>query len=490
MEIAAAEGGMSNSLQRRLKKLKGSRTGKKRSITMRINQLDRMVSEKGGRRAIQLLVEHLKTVYNELEAVCDEISTISDEEDPYNDIEEIRFQVETSVATVTEYLEARMNDPASESSSVALSWVKKHLHQFGQRSGAPSSRSGEGSVEENLEEKVIPEGAVSTASQVQPLNRYTYSDSRPATPIPRVLPCIPTEQSVTLIDNITKPFEKALVLDVSAQTPGIEPTQEDVQTGAYESLHHNLGMVNQVNPMANPHQCLGRADEKEESTQYEWDPLFANGTNGEGKDPEVDQGLGTLQRKLVRTAVEAMEAGDLPNYREMWDQESVGKENYSFQGGGVTFPLSTSFSGDEDVRKRFLADPGKPTSSGMVMEDFRRNGMDSIKPFTPKTNAVKSMQFVSSSVEVAGSGTPSGEVANISVMNHGHSDEMRDSQATTSNQGMMRTNGTSFGGRNPFASESNQELPQRKECSKYDEQGGAKSAPHSANLAPPPLGNV
>ena len=91
-------------------------------------------------------------------------------------------------------------------------------------------------------------------------------------------------------------------------------------------------MVNQVNPTANPHQCLGRADEKEESTQYEWDPLFANGTNGEGKDPEVDQGLGTLQRKLVRTAVEAMEAGDLPNYREMWDHESVGKANYSFQG--------------------------------------------------------------------------------------------------------------------------------------------------------------
>ena len=118
--MAAAEGGANGNLGRRLKKLKGSRTGKKRSITMRINQLERMVSEKGGRRAMQLLLQNLETVHHELEQVCDEISNISDEEDPYNDIEEIRFQVESTVATVTEYLEARKDDPHSRRIPVLL----------------------------------------------------------------------------------------------------------------------------------------------------------------------------------------------------------------------------------------------------------------------------------------------------------------------------------------------------------------------------------
>ena len=190
--MAAAEGGANNNLGRRLKKLKGSRTGKKRSITMRINQLERMVSEKGGRRAIQMLLQNLETIHHELEQVCDEISDICDEEDPYNDIEEIRFQVESSVATVTEYLEARKDDPHSENSSIALSWVMKHLKHF-EQGGAPSSRSGEGSVQDEVAEEV-PEGVTSAAGPVQHLPRYTFSDSRPPTPIPRVLPAIPVKE--------------------------------------------------------------------------------------------------------------------------------------------------------------------------------------------------------------------------------------------------------------------------------------------------------
>ena len=45
-----------------------------------------------------------------------------------------------------------------------------------------------------------------------------------------------------------------------------------------------------------------------------------------------------------------------------------------------------SFSGDQDVRKR-LNDPGKPTSSDMVMESFRRDGMDGVHAFVPRNNA-------------------------------------------------------------------------------------------------------
>ena len=110
MEIAAGDGKMTEDTVRRLKKLKGSRTGKKGSITKRINQLEKFVEEKQGRRATQLLVGALETVYRELEEVCEEISNLDEEYDPNNDIEDVRFQVETCVAIVTQHLEARKED--------------------------------------------------------------------------------------------------------------------------------------------------------------------------------------------------------------------------------------------------------------------------------------------------------------------------------------------------------------------------------------------
>ena len=118
---------MTEDTVRRLKKLKGSRTGKKGSITKRINQLEKFVEEKQGRRATQLLVGALEIVYRELEEVCEEVSNLDEEYDPNNDIEDVRFQVETCVAMVTQHLEARKEDNGSEGSSVALSWVRKHL---------------------------------------------------------------------------------------------------------------------------------------------------------------------------------------------------------------------------------------------------------------------------------------------------------------------------------------------------------------------------
>ena len=117
-------------LEKRLKLLRGSRTGKKSSITKRINQLQRYVEERQGRRATELLLERLHMVYGELEKVCNEISELCDEYDSKNNLEDIRFEIETCDATVTEYLEARKNDPPSTSSSIALSWVRKHAAQF------------------------------------------------------------------------------------------------------------------------------------------------------------------------------------------------------------------------------------------------------------------------------------------------------------------------------------------------------------------------
>ena len=190
--MAAAEGGMDVAHERRLKKLKETRTRKKRYITMRINQLERMVGEKGGRRAIGLLLGNLETVYHELEGVCGDISDICDDEDPYNDIEEIRFQVETSMAMVTEYLEARKDDPTSDNSSIALSWVLKHLQHFGKSGEDSASRSSGDSVTSGPEVKV-DEAPPSVAESQE---RYTYSTSRPATPASRVLPSLPLERIV------------------------------------------------------------------------------------------------------------------------------------------------------------------------------------------------------------------------------------------------------------------------------------------------------
>ena len=183
---------MNESVVRRLKKLEGSRNGKKGSITKRINQLENFVSERNGRRATQLLVGALETVYRELEEVCEEISNLDEEDDSNFDIEDIRFDVQTCVAMVTEYLEVRKDDIGSEGSSVALSWVRKHLEEFGWDREETASRSSGNSV------RVREDGHTEVQARKDLLQnvRYTYSESRPATP--RTLPSIPVSASQTV----------------------------------------------------------------------------------------------------------------------------------------------------------------------------------------------------------------------------------------------------------------------------------------------------
>ena len=149
---------------KRLKVLRGSRTGKKSSVTKRLKQLESYMEQGKGRRATELLMKCLQSVYEELEQVCTEISDLSEDYDELNNLEDIRFEVETCAASVAEYLERRKDDPASSTSSVALNWVRQHAQQF---------------------ESCVEKGLQAGASDY----RYTYSDSRPATP--RVLPKLP-----------------------------------------------------------------------------------------------------------------------------------------------------------------------------------------------------------------------------------------------------------------------------------------------------------
>ena len=122
---SAGESGKED-LESKLKQLKYSRRGKKGAITKRIRQITALVDESAGRRRIQLLLEALLTVYQELIGVCNLISTMNGgEDDPFNDLEEIRIDVDDCSALVAEYLERRRDDPPS-SDSMTASWVARH----------------------------------------------------------------------------------------------------------------------------------------------------------------------------------------------------------------------------------------------------------------------------------------------------------------------------------------------------------------------------
>ena len=137
--MAEAVNGGGQNEELRLKALRRARTGKKISITKRIKQLNRLVSEESGRRAMELLLNGLQTVFGELEQVCETISTLIDEDEELNDVESIRFDVDSCVAVVTEYLEFHNDDPRSSSSSIALDWVRKHDGRFGMDNDDDSS---------------------------------------------------------------------------------------------------------------------------------------------------------------------------------------------------------------------------------------------------------------------------------------------------------------------------------------------------------------
>ena len=185
------------------------------------------------------------------------------------------------------------------------------------------------------------------------------------------------------------------VLEATAETVVGEEATDELRSSDLEETSGGasgdknskdlVGLQSALSTMeGNIDQHARKVDLREDSAQYEWDSLLQSGVNTADKGAGTEQGLAAFQKKLVRTALEAMECGDLPDYGELWDRESAGKTNYSSQGDGITFPLSMSFSGDQDVRKRY--DPGKPTSSDMVMESFRRDGMDGVHPFVPKNN--------------------------------------------------------------------------------------------------------
>ena len=79
--------------EKTLSLLKNSRTGKKGSITKRIQSIEKYLTERASRRLIERLLSGLRKVFTELEQVCKDISDIS-VIDQNNCIENYRADIE------------------------------------------------------------------------------------------------------------------------------------------------------------------------------------------------------------------------------------------------------------------------------------------------------------------------------------------------------------------------------------------------------------
>ena len=132
---------------RKLKKLKVSRTGKKGYITKGMNQLNGMV-EAGGcsRGEMKRLMNRSVAVYEELENVCEEITDL---EILHDVSEDIRFNVDCCVASVTEHLESRQDEAPSSGSQRTSSGLLRTI-KWVSMLPAPSSNALE-DYESNLD---------------------------------------------------------------------------------------------------------------------------------------------------------------------------------------------------------------------------------------------------------------------------------------------------------------------------------------------------
>ncbi len=174
-----------------LAKLKASRTGKKGSITKRMNQINQMVDEGGSRRVIAALLGCLKRVFGELNEVCTQISNSSDEVDENNCIELIRANVDHCIAIAEDNLEARKNDPPS-TGSITGTWLENcsRIYDDDVRSEKFGSEgSGSGSKEGILDKE-------STTLQQGMDHTDTYTNIREGgVKFPSANSCVPGSES-------------------------------------------------------------------------------------------------------------------------------------------------------------------------------------------------------------------------------------------------------------------------------------------------------
>ena len=113
-------------VMKRIEELMNLRRGKKSSITKRINELQRLISESGSRTKILFLQKALFKVRDALLITCNELtdlrnSNIADVEW----LEEVLHRIDTCSGDIEDYMEARRDDTPS-TQSLTKSWVENH----------------------------------------------------------------------------------------------------------------------------------------------------------------------------------------------------------------------------------------------------------------------------------------------------------------------------------------------------------------------------
>ena len=114
-----------------ISKLKRKRSGKKSIITMKINQMNKLIEERGSRTKLKFLHGKLLEAQSESTDLHEELMEELAPDDPlfnYDWIVEINVAIDGCSSEVNEYLLSRINDPPSDVVSNA-SWVEECLEK-------------------------------------------------------------------------------------------------------------------------------------------------------------------------------------------------------------------------------------------------------------------------------------------------------------------------------------------------------------------------
>ena len=104
--------------------LKHKRRGQKGSITKRIEELKRLISESGSRTKIRFLYDKLMGMYNEMSAVAANIYSITNDFADEEWLQQETIRVDDISSDINEYLEARKDD--ADSTERTASWVHEY----------------------------------------------------------------------------------------------------------------------------------------------------------------------------------------------------------------------------------------------------------------------------------------------------------------------------------------------------------------------------
>ena len=103
-----------------IEKIKKIRSGKKRSITLRLTQIKRVLDERGSRTKVTYLRDKLQEAFEDLLQVNDNLMQLlepNDKDFGNEYVEEIGVQVDEYISDVESYLVERKDDPPSTSPS-------------------------------------------------------------------------------------------------------------------------------------------------------------------------------------------------------------------------------------------------------------------------------------------------------------------------------------------------------------------------------------